>query len=53
MISSPTLKKSTAAIIDYCKKIGVECKISSHWEKGGKGASDLAEEVVKLLIQIS
>jgi formate--tetrahydrofolate ligase len=41
-------EKEHAAIIDYCKKIGVECKISSHWEKGGKGASDLAEEVVKI-----
>ena len=37
-----------AAIINYCKEIGVECRISSHWEKGGKGASDLAEEVVKI-----
>ena len=41
-------EKEHAAIIDYCKKIDVECKISSHWEKGGKGASDLAEEVVKI-----
>ena len=41
-------EKEHAAIIDYCKKISVECKISSHWEKGGKGASDLAEEVVKM-----
>jgi len=37
-----------AAIIDYCKNIGVECKISSHWEKGGLGAVDLAEEVAKI-----
>ena len=41
-------QKEHAAIIDYCKKIGVECKISSHWEKGGKGAAELAEEVVKI-----
>ena len=41
-------EKEHAAIIDYCKKTGIECKISSHWEKGGKGASDLAEEVVKI-----
>ena len=38
-------KEEHAAIINYCKEIGVQCKISSHWEKGGKGASDLAEEV--------
>ncbi|MDA8780996.1 formate--tetrahydrofolate ligase [Gammaproteobacteria bacterium] len=37
-----------SAIIDYCKKLGVECKISSHWKQGGKGASDLAEEVVNI-----
>ena len=35
-------------IIDFCKKKGVECKISSHWEKGGEGAAALAEEVVKV-----
>ena len=37
-----------AAIINFCKEIGVQCRISSHWEKGGKGASDLAEEVVRI-----
>ena len=37
-----------AAIIDFCKNLGVACKISSHWEKGGEGASDLAKEVAKL-----
>ena len=41
-------EKEHAAIIEHCKKIGVECKISSHWEKGGEGASDLAEEVAKI-----
>ena len=35
-------------IINFCKKKGVECKISSHWEKGGEGAAALAEEVVKV-----
>ena len=38
-----------AAIVDYCRKIGVECKISSHWEKGGEGAAALAEEVIKIV----
>ncbi|MCH1530075.1 MAG: formate--tetrahydrofolate ligase [Gammaproteobacteria bacterium] len=37
-----------AAIINFCEEIGVKCRISSHWEKGGKGASDLAEEVAKI-----
>ena len=41
-------KDEHAAIIQFCKEIGVECRISSHWEKGGKGASELAEEVVKI-----
>ena len=36
------------AIINFCKNLGVQCKISSHWEKGGQGASELAEEVAKL-----
>ena len=36
------------AIINYCKNLGIQCKISSHWEKGGLGASDLAEEVAKV-----
>ena len=40
--------KEHEVIINCCKKIGVECKISSHWEKGGKGAVDLAEEVAKI-----
>ena len=40
--------KEHTAIINYCKNLGVQCKISSHWEKGGEGAADLAEEVVKI-----
>ncbi len=36
------------AIINFCKNLGVQCKISSHWEKGGEGASELAEAVAKL-----
>ena len=41
-------EKEHAAIIDYCENIGVLCKISSHWEKGGGGAKGLAEEVAKI-----
>ena len=41
-------QKEHNAIINYCKNLGVQCKISSHWEKGGQGASDLAEEVAKV-----
>ena len=35
-------------IINFCKEKGVECRISSHWEKGGEGAAALAEEVARL-----
>ena len=35
-------------IINFCKNLGVQCKISSHWEKGGEGAADLADEVAKI-----
>ena len=35
-------------IINFCKNAGVQCKISSHWEKGGEGAADLAKEVAKI-----
>jgi formate--tetrahydrofolate ligase len=41
-------EKEHAAIIDFCNSISIECRISSHWEKGGAGAAGLAEEVVKI-----
>ena len=41
-------KNEHKAIIDFCKNMSVACKISSHWEKGGEGAADLAEEVGRL-----
>ena len=41
-------KNEHEQIINFCKNIGVQCKISSHWEKGGEGASDLAAEVAKI-----
>ena len=36
------------AIIRYCEEIGVDCKISSHWEKGGEGSTELAEKVAEI-----
>ncbi len=36
------------AIINFCKNLGIQCKISSHWEKGGLGATELADEVAKV-----
>ena len=41
-------KEEHQAIIDFCKNLGVACKISSHWSDGGKGAADLASHVVEL-----
>ncbi len=41
-------KNEHQEIINFCKEKEIECKISSHWEKGGAGAADLAAEVVKI-----
>jgi len=38
-----------AAIKKYCTDLGVECTVCSHWERGGKGAVELAERVVELI----
>ena len=37
------------AIIDFCKGLNVECRISSHWSDGGKGSASLAEYVVEMV----
>ncbi len=37
------------AIQDYCAEFNVKCTVSSHWEHGGKGAENLAHEVLGLL----
>ena len=42
-------KDEHQAIIDFCESHGVACKISSHWENGGKGAADLASYVADLV----
>ena len=41
-------KNEHEQIINFCKNLGVQCKISSHWEKGGEGAAELAEEVANI-----
>lgn len=40
-----------AAIKEFCNGMGVECTISSHWEKGGEGASELAKVVVDMIAE--
>ena len=37
------------AIKNFCKEFDVECTVSSHWENGGAGATDLAEQVIDLV----
>ena len=37
------------AIKNYCKEFDVECIVSSHWEHGGDGAIELAEQVIDLV----
>jgi formate--tetrahydrofolate ligase len=38
-----------AAIHEYCAQFNVKCTVSSHWELGGKGATDLAQAVVDMV----
>jgi len=42
-------KDEHQAIIDFCINLNVVCKISSHWENGGAGASDLAAYISDLV----
>ncbi|MBR1868246.1 MAG: formate--tetrahydrofolate ligase [Clostridia bacterium] len=35
-------------VIKECKKLGVNVKLSTVWERGGEGGRELAEEVVRL-----
>ncbi|MBT8064529.1 MAG: formate--tetrahydrofolate ligase [Gammaproteobacteria bacterium] len=37
------------AIRRFCADLGVECTVSSHWEHGGDGASELAERVLHMI----
>ncbi|MDC3152751.1 formate--tetrahydrofolate ligase [SAR86 cluster bacterium] len=37
------------AIMNFCENLKVSCKISSHWSDGGKGAENLAQEVVEII----
>lgn len=40
-----------ALVIEECKKLGVNVKLSDVWAKGGEGGVELAEEVVNLCEQ--
>ncbi len=38
----------TKAIQEACKKVGVNAHLCRHWEEGGKGALNLAQDVIAL-----
>ncbi len=40
--------KEVAEITRFCEQKGIKASISKHWEKGGEGATDLANDVVEL-----
>ena len=40
--------KEIDEVTQFCKQKGIKVSISKHWEKGGDGATDLANDVVEL-----
>ena len=40
--------KEVAEVTNFCEQKGVKASISKHWEKGGEGATNLANDVVEL-----
>ena len=44
-------KKELALVEKKCKELGVNAVLSEHWAKGGKGAMNLAKEVVRVCEQ--
>ena len=50
----PTDTEAELALIESeCQKLGVNVKLSEVWAKGGEGALDLADEVMRLIEQPS
>jgi formate--tetrahydrofolate ligase len=45
---SADTESELAKLKDLCAKEGVEAVVADHWARGGEGAADLAEAVVKL-----
>ncbi len=39
----------TELIIKKCESLGVKCVVSKHWEKGGVGAQELAQEILDIV----
>ena len=44
-------KKELELVEKKCKELGVNAVLSEHWAKGGKGATNLAKEVVRVCEQ--
>ena len=40
--------KEVDEVTRFCEQKGIKASISKHWEKGGEGATDLANDVVEL-----
>ncbi len=40
--------KEINVIQKFCKSVGAEVSVCSHWANGGKGAADLARKVIKI-----
>ena len=40
--------KEIDEVTQFCKQNGIKASISKHWEKGGEGATNLANDVVEL-----
>ena len=40
--------KEVDEVTRFCEEKGIKASISKHWEKGGEGATDLANDVVEL-----
>ena len=41
-------EKEIKIVEDYCTKLGIKASLCKHWEKGGEGTRDLANNVVEL-----
>ncbi len=41
-------KKEIDTLVDFCKSINVKASICKHWENGGDGTKELANDIVKL-----
>ncbi|MCR4790931.1 MAG: formate--tetrahydrofolate ligase, partial [Treponemataceae bacterium] len=44
-------EKEVAVLVEECRKLGVNVKVTEGWGKGGLGAEDLAHEVVRICDQ--